>query len=311
MIEAEEESLGAVEETDGSEGAEVEELEDEEVIEVEPNEELVRSFNDCAWEDFADDSDDSLIVSFQFLMGRYDNYEDTDILLDTGSTCSVVKNPKMLLNIGDRGRKLRAYTNGGHQDSNEEGDLPGFFRVWYNPRSMLNILSFRDVRKRFRVTVDTSVENAICVHVEGGKVLKFVEVETGLYLLSSKKTTSNKKVSAYSFLTLVRANKNDFTSRQVKRADAARLFRKHLGYPGYRKYFKLLESNYFRNCPVTVDDAKRALHIYGPDVESLKGNSVRRSPLPINELDMVEIPNTLKDLHPTINLSADYFLYKE
>ena len=230
-----------------------------------------------------------------------------DILIDTGSTCSVIKNSKMLLNIGDRGKKLRAYTNGGHQDSNEEGDLPGFFKVWYNPSSMLNILSFRDVRKRFRVTVDTSIENAICVHVDGGKVLKFVEVESGLYLLSSNKSSNNKKVSAYSYLTLVRANKDDFTNRQVKRADTARLFRKHLGYPGYRKYFKLLESNYFRNCPVTVDDAKRALHIYGPDIEGLKGNSVRKRPLPITELATVDIPDTLKDFHPTINFSANYF----
>ena len=142
----------------------------------------------------------------------------------------------------------------------------------------------------------------------GGEVLKFVEVESELYLLSSNKLSNNKKVSVYSYLTLVRANKDDFTNRQVKRADTAWLFRRYLGYQGYRKYFKLLESNYFRNYLVTVDDAKRSLYTYDPDIEGLKGNSVRKRLLPITELDTVDIPDTLKDLHPTINLSADYFL---
>ena len=39
-----------------------------------------------------------------------------------------------------------------------------------------------------------------------------------------------------------------------------------------------METNYFRNCPITVDDAKRVLHIYGPDKESLKGKSRRKKP---------------------------------
>ena len=86
----------------------------------------------------------------------------------------------------------------------------------------------------------------------------------------------------------------------------ARKFRKHLGYPRYKRYFKLLETNYFRNCPITVDDAKRALHIYGPDKESLKGKSRRRKPDKIMDGIMIDIPDTIKDLHPNAHLSAGY-----
>ena len=64
---------------------------------------------------------------------------------------------------------------------------------------------------------------------------------------------------------------------------------------------------YFINCPITVDDAKRALHIYGPDVESLKGKTVRNRPVPIEDMTRVDIPNTIKILHPRVNLSADFF----
>ena len=101
---------------------------------------------------------------------------------------------------------------GGHQDSNKKGDFPGFFKVWFNPKSRANILFFKDARKRFRVTVDTAVDNAICVHLDDEKVMKSKEVESGLYLLSSSNYTK-KKVSASLYLTLVKVNKNEFTRR--------------------------------------------------------------------------------------------------
>ena len=91
----------------------------------------------------------------------------------------------MLLNITGSKKTLKAYTNGGHQDSNKPGDFPGFSKVYYNPSSMLNILSFKNVRKRFRVTIDTLVENAIYVHMDDGGILKFKEVESRLYFISS------------------------------------------------------------------------------------------------------------------------------
>ena len=264
------------------------------------------------WEDDSD-SDDSLIMSFQhvYLNGATSRYSDTDVLLDTGSTVSVIKNRKMLINAKNSEKTLRAFTNGGHQDSTMDGDFPGFFKVWFNPESRLNILSFKDVRQRFRVTVDTAVESAMCVHMDNGKILKFVEVESGLYLLKVINVDTKQKISAYSFLTLVKANRNDFTKRQLIRADKARSFCKKIGYPGYKKYFKLLEKQYFQNCPITVEDAKTALHIYGPDIEGLKGKKVRQKPDKITEITRVNIPDTIKDLHPNINLSADFFLYKE
>ena len=107
-------------------------------------------------------------------------------------------------------------------------------------------------------------------------MLRFKEVESGLYLLRRNNNTNN-KVSAYSFLTLVRVNKENFTNRQVKRDDVAREFRKQLSYLGYQKYFRLLETNYFRNFPITVDDTKRASHIYESDVDNLNGKMTRRN----------------------------------
>ena len=80
------------------------------------------------------DSDDSLVMAFQFMelstkLAGGTNYADTDILLDTGSTVSVFNNKKMLLNLRKSEKTLRAFSNGGFQDSKTVGTFPGMFDV--------------------------------------------------------------------------------------------------------------------------------------------------------------------------------------
>lgn len=92
---------------------------------------------------------------------------------------------------------------------------------------MFNIRLFKEIRNRFSNAIDSVAESTINVHVGGEMVLKFEEVELRLYLLRSDNCTTN-SVSAYSFLIFVRANKENVTKRQIKRADTAREFKKHL-----------------------------------------------------------------------------------
>ena len=75
------------------------------------------------------------------------------------------------------------YTNGGHQDSNIVGDFPGFFKVWYTRNLIVNILLFSEVRKKFRITMDTNIESTINVYLKEEKVIRFKGVELGLYFL--------------------------------------------------------------------------------------------------------------------------------
>ena len=55
-----------------------------------------------------------------------------------------------------------------------------------------------------------------------------------------------------------------------------------------------------------MEDAKKALHIYGPDIEGIKGKMMRNKPQGIEVIQTVDIPSTINDLHPRISLSADY-----
>ena len=77
---------------------------------------------------------------------------------------------------------------------------------------MLKILLSKDAMKYFRITIDTAVENTINLHLTDGKVLNFKDMESGLYLLHiGNHNNTTKNVSAYSFLTLVKANKAKLT----------------------------------------------------------------------------------------------------
>ena len=144
-------------------------------------------------------------------IARSGRYGDTDILLDTGSPFSCIRNKKMLVGLKKVTTPLIGYTNGGNMVYKEKGHLPGFFQVWYNEKSMLNILAWSDVRKHYRITADTDKENAISVHMRDGSIIKFHEVSSGLYMYSmNKQYNGNKKVSGYSFLTLVKENKKCF-----------------------------------------------------------------------------------------------------
>jgi len=267
-------------------------------------------------QELTENEEDEPRVSFQNFMSREQHMirnskrkNMNSILIDTGSNISVFNNKALLRNLRDSEHVQRVYTNGGYQDSTKVGFLPGFFEVWYNEDSRLNILSFSDVASKYRITIDTAKENSILVHINKEKVLKFRQVENGLFMLVNFKlnlTHSNYSIDNYSFLTLVSENKKSFTKREIEGANKARKLYHHINMPDHNFFIKLIESNYFRNSPVTVQDAKRAMLIYGTDLAFLKGKSVRKRPDPIKTIQQIPIPQTIFDHHQQINLSMDY-----
>ncbi|HNJ38565.1 MAG TPA: reverse transcriptase domain-containing protein [Nitrosomonas sp.] len=82
-------------------------------------------------------------------------------------------------------------------------------------------------------------------------------------------------------LETVEANLKKFTKREVEQAEeAVKLFSK-LGRPSIKDYIEMIKSNRIKNCPVVVDDVRRALKIWGKDVGVLMGRTVRRRPDPL------------------------------
>ena len=110
------------------------------------------------------------------------NRETRSLLLDTGSTFSCVNNSKMLINMRKCDKPMNGASKGGVMATDREGELPGFFKLYYNPRSLMNIISFKDMIKRFKITVDTSKENIFLVYINEGKIMIFLEIGVGMYI---------------------------------------------------------------------------------------------------------------------------------
>ena len=126
---------------------------------------------------------------------------------------------------------------------------------------MVNILAWSDVRKKFRITADTSLEPAIRVHLENGEHIKFREFKSGFYLGNIREIQKKLSIKHHNFVNLTTENKSNFTNAQVKAAERARSLFRALGMPSYQKFIKLLETNAIKNCPVTPQDVKAAFFI--------------------------------------------------
>ena len=80
--------------------------------------------------------------------------------------------------------------------------------------SMLNILSFAEVRKKFRIIMDTNKKTSMIVHLKNNKIMRFNEVSSGLYLFKSKNGIVNKNIThKQSYLSTVFDNKAKFSKQ--------------------------------------------------------------------------------------------------
>jgi hypothetical protein len=160
--------------------------------------------------------------------------------------------------------------------------------------------------------MDTSAEAAMFVHRSDGSLMKFVEHPSGLYVFKGSPTNSTSKLGhAYTLLSTVAEHKRMFSRRQVAAADTARALYRKIGRPAESEFVSILERNLIRNCPVTPDDAKRALLIYGPDIAVLKGKMTRSAAAPrAPTFEAVAIPPPLMEHHRNVTLCVDLFLYR-
>jgi hypothetical protein len=230
------------------------------------------------------------------------------ILLDSQSTISVFRNPDFLKNVRESGHVLRAFTNGGHQDSHLIGDFPNLGPVWFNENSIANILSLADVRKVCRVTMDSSRNSAILVHRLDGSIMEFAEHESGLYIYSNNDTVTSNAVIAYTMVATVAAQKKLFSNRQIQSANTARELYRKIGRPSEAEFQSILRHNMIRNCPVTPDDASRAVIIYGPDIACIKGKTTRQAAAShVPNFTAVPVPAPILEHHRNITLCVDFF----
>mmetsp|Transcript_25361 Transcript_25361/g.69903 ORF Transcript_25361/g.69903 Transcript_25361/m.69903 type:complete len:299 (+) Transcript_25361:426-1322(+) len=235
----------------------------------------------------------------------------TWILLDSQSTHCIFKSKNLLTNIRPCGHDgLTIHSNGGTQRSNLIGDYePLGITVWYLPESLANILAMSNVKDKFRVTYDTHEGQRFVVHSAPPQYFKRVGIR--LYILDTEEHNLGNKVkhspNAYNFLSTVSNNESHFSARQIQQANKALSLYRALGRPSEQKFYDILTGNQLNNCETTVEDAKRAFFIHGPDVASIRGRMVRQRPDPIPAYHPLTLPPELLELHKEVNLSVDVF----
>lgn len=119
-------------------------------------------------------------------------------------------------------------------------------------------------------------------------------------------------LAAYSYLQTVSQNRAYFTRREVQGADAARKLYRQIGRPSQARFLSYIQQGLVRNSPVTLDDAHRAQHIYGPDIAYLKGKTTQRPPLPhIATHTTLPLPDFIAEHHTNITLCIDFFILQK
>ena len=182
--------------------------------------------------------------------------------------------------------------------------------AWYNTESLANILLMAAVRKVSRITMDTSIKVAMNVHRQDGTIMKFREYTSGLYYFDASAGNSNDTSHTstdYLFLNTVEGNKNKYVRIEIEGADRARALYKKIGRPSEEDFTDILVNNRIRNCPVTPDDAERALLIYRSDLATLQGKTVKKQNSAIPNYQASQIPAPIIAQYPNVHLCIDIF----
>ena len=105
-------------------------------------------------------------------------------------------------------------------------------------------------------------------------------------------------------VTTVADNASNISNADYAQAVLAQKIPKIIGRPTTQTFIYFIENNLLSNCPVNRRDILRAEQIFGPDIGSLKGKTVRRQP-PRVEDEEVSLPPTIQQHYQEVMLACD------
>ena len=190
----------------------------------------------------------------------------------------------------------------------------------YIPDGIANIFSMHELEKKYRITYD-SWEGHYVVHTPKGEVkfhkdeqgLPYIQLdgaggrEAAILLLQSIQEEHVAKTGiGVVHVQTVQGNYEGHTKKDVMQAKEARRAQAMIGNPSEKDLKGMVSGNMIKNCPVTTTDITNALAIFGPDLASIQGKTVRHTPPPV-VADYVAVPCALVEQNKVVTLAADVF----
>ena len=132
------------------------------------------------------------------------------ILLDSQSTINIFNTRKLFKYIRKCkvNEQVRCFCNGGYQDTDHIREVPGIGLVYYNKKSLANILSLSQIDSKYRVTYDSSIAKAFVMHNTHGGDQKFIRSRGGLHYYNTSKNKTN-----FIMMQTVQENKSKYTKK--------------------------------------------------------------------------------------------------
>ncbi len=262
------------------------------------------------------------LLNVSFLQG--DALPDNQAYLNGCSTVTVFKMDSYLKNVKTMPHGIKINCNAGVVMTNKLGSFRRM-KVWYIPNGITNIFSMHELEKLYRVTYD-SWEGYYMVHTPRGDVrfykddqgLPYIDLEEseeeavtmliqlgmGQQVMLAQSAAGGTKHTMLA--EMVQANYEGYTKKDVIKAKEARRARAMMGNPSEKDYKGVVSNHLISNCPVTHTNITNSHAIFGPDLPSMQGKTVRQTPVPV-VTDYVEVPWLLVDLNKTVTLAADVF----
>lgn len=237
----------------------------------------------------------------------------TWVLLDTGASSSIFCNASFLSNIRPSTHPHIVHTNGGTHTATQVGDVTNFGTVWYSPHSIANVLSFFQVQKRFRITIDTHSDDlAFNVHRPDGTIMRFFPLAPGIYAHDTLNpehnlTESQSHLFLQPTLQTTDSRAEAYSPQERYRAEQALALYHALHCPSKKDFLHALQHNSIRDCPLSDADGRRLFDIYGTPDAALKGRTVKGKSKRVPDIVPKPVPMSVLTACKQLTLCIDIF----